>query len=321
MNSMEKKLRILFMGTPEFAVESLEVLIGSSHEIIGVVTAPDRPAGRGGKMRSSAVKQYAELKKIKVLQPDKLKSPEFLEELTTLCPDLIVVVAFRMLPKAVWEIPSLGTINLHASLLPNYRGAAPINWAIINGETQTGATTFFINEEIDTGDIIDSVAIDITPDMDAGSLHDELKTRGALLLLETVNKIAADEVSVKAQHLLNVSEADMKPAPKLTNENTRINWSAPTNHVINLIRGLCPYPGAYTMNPINGDKVKIYAAAPINNQYPSGEIHFSDKHIMEVGTGDGALQIESIQIPGKRRMPIADFLNGMQNREEYQSFQ
>lgn len=317
---MKKKLRILFMGTPEFAVESLDALINSDHQIVAVVTAPDRPAGRGGKIRSSAVKQYAESKGIATLQPDKLKSPGFLAAIKELEVDLIVVVAFRMLPKVVWSLPPMGTINLHASILPNYRGAAPINWAIINGETQTGATTFFINEEIDTGDIIDSTSVNITPEMNAGDLHDKLKAKGARLLVETVDKLAAGSGTAHSQPQSTTAQADLKAAPKLTNENTRIDWNAATHDVVNLIRGLSPYPGAYTINSVNENKVKIFKARASRNNYPAGVIHIADKQTMEVGTGDGAVQIESLQIPGKRRMATSDLLNGLQNNDEYRTF-
>lgn len=317
---MDKKLRILFMGTPEFAVESFDVLFQSSHNIVGVVTAPDRPAGRGGKMRSSAVKQFAELQNLPVLQPEKLRSQEFLDAVVALNPDLMVVVAFRMLPKVVWQIPSMGTINLHASLLPNYRGAAPINWALINGETQTGATTFFINEEIDTGDVIDHVVVSITPEMNAGTLHDALKTDGAQLLLKTVNNLANGKATPKVQHQIAAQGGRLRQAPKLTNENTQIDWHASTPEVVNLIRGLSPYPGAYTMNETNSDKIKIFEASASSKRYPAGEIHISAQREMEVGTGDGAVQITSIQVPGKRRMPVSDFLNGLHNTDEYRFF-
>ncbi len=317
---MKNPLRIVFMGTPEFAVESLDKLCGSMHTVVAAITAPDKPAGRGTKLRTSAVKDYCEEKDITLWQPLNLKDESFLQRVRYAEPDLIVVVAFRMLPEVLWKIPSFGTINLHASLLPDYRGAAPINWAIINGETETGVTTFFINESIDTGDIIDQEKVKIEPDMDAGELHDQLKILGANLLLKTIDRIAEDEdeVSLRSQASVAVKKT-LNPAPKITKENSRIDWSLPATKILNLIRGLCPYPGAYTLNQHDDSVVKIFRASVSDGKLPPGKLRFTGKQKMEIGTGTDAIEIKELQTAGKKRLAVNDFMNGFRS-EHFDSF-
>ncbi|MFH6772056.1 methionyl-tRNA formyltransferase [Gaetbulibacter aestuarii] len=302
-------LRIVFMGTPEFAVTPLKALVEQGYRIVGVVTAPDRPAGRGRKLQESAVKIYAKSQDLKVLQPTNLKDPEFLKALESLNANLQIVVAFRMLPKVVWQLPEHGTFNLHASLLPNYRGAAPINWAIINGETKTGVSTFFIDEKIDTGDMILQEEIDIDPDETAGSLHDKLMNLGSHLILKTVELIRKGEVSTSPQH----DSANIKPAPKLDRDNTKIDWNAPIDIISNLIRGLSPYPAAWCTlkNDSETLDVKIYAAKKMkaaHNEAP-GTI-FTTKKELRVAAPDGYIIIEQIKLPGKKLMDTISLLNG-----------
>lgn len=308
---MKNQLRIVFMGTPEFAVESLDRLHKSKHKVIGVVTAPDKPAGRGGKLRSSAVKIYSDEQNLTVWQPTNLKDESFVERLKVANPDLIVVVAFRMLPSVVWRIPPMGTINLHASLLPDYRGAAPINWAIINGETETGVTTFYINEKIDTGDIIDQQKVVIPPEMNVGELHDQLMTIGAGLLVKTIDQIAKREIEPRSQNVVSV-EKQLHDAPKITKENARIDWKQSAPHVLNLIRGMSPYPGAYTINPHNDSVIKIFKASAGSHRASPGEIVSDGKHFFEVGTGTKSIAVEELQLAGKKRVAVRDFLNGSQ---------
>jgi methionyl-tRNA formyltransferase len=307
---MSKVLRIVFMGTPAFAVASLDILNNSAHQVVAVVTAPDKPAGRGKQLNQSAVKEYALNNHLPLLQPTNLKDTEFVTQLQNLKADLFVVVAFRMLPAAVWKLPALGTINLHASLLPQYRGAAPINWAIVNGETETGATTFFINEHIDTGDLIDRVSVSIDEHMDAGNLHDLLMEQGAALLFRTVNAIAEGKVKPIAQGTLS-DKTDLKEAPKITRDNSRIDWNQPSQQIINLIRGMSPYPGAYTLaNNPEKTLVKIFKVCKAEEKLKSGEIFSDGKSKLLIGTADGSIRVEEIQIPGKRKMAVKDLLNG-----------
>jgi methionyl-tRNA formyltransferase len=312
---MSNSLRIVFMGTPEFAVASLRSLHNSHHNVVAVVTAPDKPAGRGKQISQSAVKEYALQHQLALLQPINLKTPEFIEALRELKADLFVVVAFRMLPAVVWQMPPKGTINLHASLLPQYRGAAPINWAIINGEKESGLTTFFINEHIDTGDLIDRIKVPISEEMDSGNLHDLLMEKGAELLLKTVDSIAGQSANSIAQ----VSEnklIELKDAPKITRENSKINWTNTTRQILNFIRGMSPYPGAYTTSVgSNTQLVKIFKARSSSVCLQPGEIATDDKTFIEVGTGDGAISIEEIQVQGKRRMFVRDLLNGFKVSE------
>lgn len=310
--------RIIFMGTPAFAVASLNALVEAGLEVVAVVTAPDRPAGRGRHLRMSAVKERALELGLPVLQPDKLKDPAFHTELDGYDASLYVVVAFRMLPEVVWRKPRHGTINLHASLLPDYRGAAPINWALINGETRTGVTTFFINEKIDTGDILLSETEPIHPDDDAGSLHDRLMATGADLLVRTVKGLLHAELSTMAQ---KVSDNDpLHEAPKLTPESCRIDWTMPAARIHDHIRGLSPYPGAWT-NWTEGQapprKLKVLGSRPAKNpaQAAPGHVEIADGR-MFVHCGEGTLEVLHLQMEGKRPMPTEAFLRGLQNKAE-----
>lgn len=304
-----KDLRIVFMGTPDFAVNTLKTLVEHQKNIVGVITAPDKPAGRGRKLNESAVKKYAVSQNLKVLQPTNLKSDHFLEELKALNANLQIVVAFRMLPKVVWKMPEYGTFNLHASLLPNYRGAAPINWAIINGETKTGVSTFFIDEEIDTGDMILQEEVSIDADENAGSLHDKLMTTGSQLVIETVKAIESGTVETIPQE----TSEYIKTAYKLNKDNCKINWNAPIETIFNHIRGLSPYPAAWC-TLINGEDeldVKIYVSekelAP--HDLSSGTI-LSTKKELKVAVAEGYLILKEIKLPGKRAMDIKSLLNG-----------
>ena len=307
-----KNLRILFMGTPEFAVTILQGLLSTSHDIVGVITAPDKPAGRGQKIKKSAVKLCAEEHNLKILQPTNLKNQDFLDDLRSLEVDLQIVVAFRMLPEAVWKMPQLGTFNLHASLLPQYRGAAPINWAIINGETKTGVSTFFIDEKIDTGAIILQDEIAIEPNESAGSLHDKLMHAGTNLVLKTVEAIAAGTVTTSIQP----KEKELKTAYKLHNENTKIDWNQSFETIHNHIRGLNPYPGAWCYLDNNGEtyRVKLYNAfaKAYSEDIPKQEAGLLTIHEGEllVHATNGVINVQEIQLPGKRKMPVKDLLNG-----------
>ncbi|WP_345951662.1 methionyl-tRNA formyltransferase [Mucilaginibacter sp. PAMB04274] len=303
-------MRIVFMGTPEFAVASLEALLDAGSEIAGVITAPDKPAGRGQKLSESAVKQYAVSKGLKVLQPVKLKDPDFLSELKSLNADLQVVVAFRMLPEVVWNMPPKGTINLHASLLPQYRGAAPINWAIINGEKESGVTTFFLKQEIDTGDILFVEKITIDDEITAGEYHDRLMNKGAGLLVKTVKAIESGRYTEQPQEQL-VEGQDLKHAPKIFKEDCRIEWNQPVNQVHNLIRGLSPYPAAYT--ELNGKVFKIYKSVKEQVQ-PQGQpaSYLTDnKTYLKFACNDGYVQVTDVQLEGKKRMGVEEFLRGV----------
>lgn len=304
-----RKLRIVFMGTPEFAVHILERIIEEDYEVVGVITAPDKPAGRGRKLHESAVKQAALKLGLKVLQPTNLKSEEFLKELGDLQANLQVVVAFRMLPEAVWRMPELGTFNLHASLLPQYRGAAPINWAIINGETETGVSTFFIDDKIDTGDMILQEKVSIEPSESAGSLHDKLMTTGASLVIKTLEAIKNSNVETTTQE----GSGFLKPANKLNRENTKIDWQQPLGKIYNLIRGLNPFPTAWTML-INGNgemMLKIYEADQVETEHSiePGKVVEENKEVKIAGHG-GFLILKQVQLPGKRKMSAKDLLNG-----------
>jgi methionyl-tRNA formyltransferase len=318
---MQNKLRIVFMGTPEFAVESLKALINSEHEVVGVVTAPDKPAGRGNKIVSSDVKVFAQEKGIKnILQPANLKSPDFLDELKNLNADLQVVVAFRMLPEVVWAMPPKGTINLHASLLPDYRGAAPINWAIINGEEKTGVTTFFIEKEIDTGKILFSDEVTVTEDMNAGELHDMLMVKGAQLLLKTVNSIADGDYEAVDQNGVDLKKV-LHAAPKIFKEDCKIDWNKKGNDIHNLIRGLSPYPTAWTEFKKNDETIamKIFRSKfiPESHHNKPGEIITDGKSFLKISVIDGFIEILNIQQPGKRQLDIVEFLRGFQEIKSY----
>ncbi|MEL6306277.1 MAG: methionyl-tRNA formyltransferase [Bacteroidota bacterium] len=302
-------LRIVFMGTPEFAVGSLEGILQAGFEVVGVVTAPDRPAGRGRKVRLSAVKEFALQHELPVLQPENLKDSDFIESLETLKANLQVVVAFRMLPKVVWAMPEFGTFNLHASLLPKYRGAAPINWAIIRGENQTGVTTFFIDEKIDTGHIIAQKTELIYESDNVGSLHDRLKLLGADLVVETCQRISEGNFSTTPQ-----DDAEQSSAPKIHKETCRINWDRPLNIIHNHIRGLSPYPGAWCVFENDGKAldIKIFASEmlPVMDEIPLGTLT-TTKNEMSVKVDGGYLKILEVQFPGKKRMKIDDVLRGL----------
>ena len=300
-------MKIVFMGTPDFAVASLDALVQANFDIVAVVTAPDKPAGRGQKLNESAVKKYAIEKSIPVLQPEKLKNPEFLEALKSYQADLQVVVAFRMLPEVVWNMPSKGTINLHGSLLPQYRGAAPINHAIINGEKESGVTTFFLTHEIDTGDIILSDRTPIGDDETAGELHDDLMVIGANLLVKTVTAIASGDFSEQPQPKSN----ELRHAPKIFKEDCKIDWNNSTIKIHNLIRGLSPYPTAFTL--LNDKTLKIFKAEPEDTEpaIAAGGFLTDNKTYLKFATKDGFIKLLDIQFEGKKRMLIADFLRGM----------
>ncbi|OWW25497.1 methionyl-tRNA formyltransferase [Zobellia sp. OII3] len=305
-----KDLRIVFMGTPEFATTILAKLVENGHKVVGVITAPDRPAGRGRSLQQSHVKQYAVEKGLKVLQPTNLKNEAFLAELKALNANIQVVVAFRMLPKAVWAIPEYGTFNLHASLLPDYRGAAPINWAIINGERETGVTTFFIDDKIDTGEIILQEKTEIEEDTTAGELHDKLMVMGADLVLKTLKLISEDKVSTVAQP----QNKKLKEAFKIHKETCQIDWQKPMDAIYDHIRGLSPYPAAWT-HLKNGEEeifVKIYEAMKEKTHHDLrvGDIVF-DKKEMKVAVENGFIKLLEIQLPGKRKMKTKDVLNGL----------
>ena len=307
-------MRIIFMGTPEFAVASLEALIDSGNEIAAVVTSPDKPAGRGQKVQESAVKQYALRCGLPVLQPEKLKDTVFLEKLKTFQAELFVIVAFRMLPEEVWKMPPLGTINLHASLLPQYRGAAPINWAIINGEAHSGTTVFFINKEIDKGNVISFREENISPDDNAGTLHDRLMLSGAAHLTEAVKSIASGELTTIPQENI-LPNQPLKAAPKIFRETCKIDWNSDVLQLHNLVRGLSPYPAAWTtlINP-KGEHLtlKIYETAIISDNTPSapGTINSDNKTFLHIAANGGWLAIRNLQLEGKKRMNISDFLRG-----------
>jgi methionyl-tRNA formyltransferase len=306
-----KDTRIVFMGTPEFAVASLDALVKAGYNIVGVITAPDKPAGRGMKMTESAVKKYALQHALHILQPEKLKNPLFIEELRALRADLQVVVAFRMLPEIVWNMPPLGTINVHASLLPKYRGAAPINWAIINGEKETGVTTFKLTHEIDTGNILLQRRVDIGENETAGELHDKLKEAGASLLVETVKGLVDGSIKEKPQEgILSDLVLDSTHAPKIFTETCKIDWTKPAEQIYNLIRGLSPFPGAFT--ELNGKIFKIYSSEKhlsLNAGVP-GTFETDGRGFLRFACSDGYIYAKEIQAEGKKRMMIEEFLRG-----------
>jgi methionyl-tRNA formyltransferase len=305
-----RDLSIVFMGTPEFAVASLDALVRAGCKIAGVVTAPDKPAGRGMKLQESAVKKYAVEKGLRVLQPEKLRSPQFLEELKSLGAALQIVVAFRMLPEAVWNMPPMGTINVHGSLLPQYRGAAPINWAIIHGEPETGVTTFKLKHEIDTGDILLQERIPIGENETAGEVHDRMKLVGADLLVRTVKGLAEGSLKEVPQASVLGSEAAIKHAPKIFTETCRIDWTQPAAQIHNLIRGLSPYPAAFTQLQGKGLKVfhsKKEITSPV---HAPGEFVTDGKHYLKFACADGYISLKEVQQEGKKRLAIEDFLRG-----------
>jgi methionyl-tRNA formyltransferase len=304
-------LRIIFMGTPEFAVASLNALAEADFNIVGVITAPDKPAGRGLKLSESAVKRYALEKGLNILQPEKLKNPEFLTQLKALKANLQVVVAFRMLPEAVWNMPVFGTINLHGSLLPDYRGAAPINWAIINGEKETGVTTFKLQQEIDTGNILLQEKILIGENDTAGELHDIMKEIGANLLVATVKGIEDGSLQETAQsEAVQQMNSELKHAPKLFTENCTINWNKTCDEIYNLIRGLSPYPGATTN--LRGKIFKIFKSAKEKTSplHTVGGFETDSKTFLKFATSDGYIHVTELQLEGKKRIGIEEFLRG-----------
>lgn len=303
------------MGTPDFAVGSLKQLLEAGFKVVGVITAPDRPAGRGRKLQESAVKQFAVKHQLKVLQPTNLKDEAFLKDLKSLDANLQVVVAFRMLPKVVWQMPAYGTFNLHASLLPQYRGAAPINWAIINGETETGVTTFFIDEKIDTGNIILQKGANIRPEDNAGDLHDRLMELGAHLVVDTCKQIEAETVSLQKQD----ESMELKPAPKIHKDTCRIDWNSSITDIYNHIRGLSPYPGAWTelVNDGKAEPMKIFRTEMKTSEhdYIIGKLVVGKKSL-KVAVKEGYLNLLELQLPGKRRMQVNEVLNGLNLEKE-----
>lgn len=307
----KEDLRIIYMGTPEFAVESLKALVENDFNVVAVVTMPDKPIGRGHKVQSSPVKEYAVAQKIPVLQPERLKDESFLAELRSFNADLQIVVAFRMLPEVVWAMPRLGTFNLHASLLPQYRGAAPINWAIINGETKTGVTTFFLQHEIDTGNIILQESVAILPEENVGNLHDKLMHIGAKSVVRTVEIILSEKVNAIPQQ----EDEELKLAPKIFKDTCRINWEKSGESIHNFVRGLSPYPAAWCeLLQDNSDAVvlKVFETKfeKISHQMPLKSILTDGKSYLKVAVNDGFLHLKTIQIQGKKRMNVSDFLMG-----------
>ena len=313
---MKKNIRIAYFGSPEFAASQLEAILKAGYEVAVVVTMPDKPAGRGRKIQYSDVKKTALEHGLPLLQPEKLKDPTFLEQLASYQANLFIVVAFRMLPAVVWQMPELGTFNLHASLLPQYRGAAPINFAIINGETETGLTTFFLNEEIDKGAVIMREKVDIRPDETAGELHDELMLLGNKVVVETIKKIEDDDVHALAQEELSDNQP-LKPAPKITKEFCNIDWSSDCLTVYNHIRGLSPYPAAHTqLLSENGETIDLKVfASEIENCIPNvvpGSVVTDHKKYLKIALSDGFIHLKQVQQAGKKAMPIDDFLRGTQ---------
>lgn len=321
-------LRIVFMGTPEFAVASLDALVKAGYNIVGVVTAPDKPAGRGMQLQQSAVKKYAVEHNLKVIQPEKLKNPEFIEELKSLLADLQIVVAFRMLPEVVWNMPRMGSVNLHGSLLPQYRGAAPINWAVINGEKETGVTTFKLKHEIDTGDILMQESFPIGENETAGEVHDKMKEIGAQVLVKTVKGLTEGTLKETPQQSLMNSELpigtpkvsdthspltiqhSLKHAPKIFTETCKIDFTKTVSEVHNLIRGLSPFPGAFTS--LNNKSCKIYRAEkePCNLTKPVGGYETDGKTFLKFACTNGYIHVKELQLEGKKKMNIEDFLRG-----------
>ena len=303
-------MKIIYMGTPDFAVEPLRRLVEAGKNIVAVVTMPDKPAGRGHKIQFSPVKEYALSVNLPILQPVNLKDPEFIEQLRSYQADLQIVVAFRMLPEIVWNMPPLGTFNLHASLLPQYRGAAPINWAVINGETETGITTFFLQHEIDTGNIIQQQKIDIAPDDNAGIVHDKLMYLGSDLVLQTVNQIESGNVASIPQ-----PEGELKPAPKIFKDTCRINFNTTAESVRNLVRGLAPYPAAWIEladTEGNATNMKIYEVSKelCTPTHPVSTLVCDGKKVLKVAVQDGYIHLDQVQLAGKKRMPATDLMRG-----------
>lgn len=312
----KKDFRIIFMGTPEFAVETLKLLVENEYNIVGVVTMPDKPAGRGYKLQESDVKKYAKSQNLLILQPEKLRDNEFLNQLASLNADLNIVVAFRMLPEVVWDMPKHGTYNLHGSLLPQYRGAAPINWAIINGEAETGVTTFKLVHEIDSGKIAYQSKVDIQDRDNAGIIHDKLRLLGAQLVLKTVEAIINGSITLQPQ---DTESETLKPAPKIFKENCRINWNSKIEEIDRLIRGLSPYPAAHTTLERDGESIniKIFEAIPIMQKHSLniGAITQPHSSLLDIAVVNGFIRIQELQAQGRKRMKTVDFLNGFQLKQ------
>ena len=314
MSSLNKNMRIVFMGVPQFAVSTLESLIINGFNVVGVVTSPDKPAGRGRKLHRSAVKEFAELHSIPVLQPDNLKNTEFLGALKNLKGDTFIVVAFRKLPEEVWKMPAMGTINLHASLLPNYRGAAPINHVIVNGETQTGVTTFFINDKIDTGNILLREELPISASENAGELHDRMAKTGASLMIKTLSGIADNSVKPQAQSSFITDEANLKTAPKIFPKDCIIDWNMEATRICNFVRGLSPLPGARSSFKNNDGslsfKILECHAGHEEHNLPAGTISSDGKHYIKIACKDGFINVVNLQVEGRKKMDTAEFLRG-----------
>ena len=315
-----KDLRIVFMGTPEFAVASLKRLVEEGYNIVAVVTTPDKPAGRGQKLHESDVKVAARELGLPILQPEKLRDPEFVEAMQELKPDLGIVIAFRMLPEVIWAMPRLGTFNLHASLLPQYRGAAPINWAIINGEKETGITTFLLNHEIDKGAIIAQHTEPILAEDNIGTMYDKLMTKGCDLVVDTVERIAAQDYYAIEQ--MHIDESTLKPAPKIFKEDCKIDWSWDGERIVNFVRGLSPYPAAWSPMFMNGEErgsAKIFEVKFESKQhsFEAGKIFSDGKESISVSCTDGIIHIHSMQMAGKKRMSNHDLLLGFRDIESY----
>ncbi len=319
----KKSLRIVYMGTPDFAVEPLKALINNDYNIVGVITNYNKPSGRGQRITESAVKVFARENNLKVLQPQNLKAEEFLAELKALNADLQIIVAFRMLPEVVWDMPRLGTFNLHASLLPQYRGAAPINWAVINGDKETGATTFFLQHKIDTGNIILQNKVEILDEDTAGTVHDKLMYSGADLVVQTVDRIISGNIEASPQKIIN--ENELKAAPKIFKEDCKINWNSEGASIYNKIRGLSPYPAAWS--EFINEKEKVISFKIFDSEYEKlyhtikiGTIFTDKKTELKIAVKNGYIQIKEIQIAGKKRMKIGDFLRGYQNIDNLRIF-
>ncbi|MDA3892834.1 MAG: methionyl-tRNA formyltransferase [Salinivirgaceae bacterium] len=316
----KKEFKIVFMGTPDFAVESLEALVENNFNIVGVITSPDRPAGRGQKINQSAVKKYAVDNNLNVLQPSNLKDADFQNELKSLGAHLQIIVAFRMLPESVWSMPLLGSINLHGSLLPQYRGAAPINWAVINGETKTGVTTFFLKHEIDTGDIIEQEFINIENNDTAGSIHDKLMVVGANLIVKTTQSIIDGSFKETPQN--NLINSEIKHAPKIYKNDCKIDWTQPALKIQNTIRGLSPYPTAWsTLKNENGQRIdfKIFKSSleQTDHNLDYGTVLTGNNEFMKIAVPNGFINILELQLAGKKRMQTVDFLRGFQQINEF----
>ena len=316
-----KDLRIVFMGTPEFAVPSLRALVDGGYNVVAVVTTPDKPAGRGQKIHESDVKVAARELGLPILQPEKLRDPEFVEAMQALQPDLGIVIAFRMLPEVIWAMPRFGTFNLHASLLPQYRGAAPINWAIINGEKETGVTTFLLNHEIDKGAIVGQIRVPIGDEDNIGTMYDRLMEVGTGLVIDTVERIAAGDIDPVEQ--MHIDESTLRPAPKIFKEDCSIDWSRNGQDIVNFVRGLSPYPAAWT--PMSGEGVqpltaKIFSAKAITNPNGGGQcgdIESDGKNYIRVRCADGFVEIGELQIAGKKRMAVKELLLGFRDINKY----